>query len=364
MKMTPEPNLVPKLGPGKNMALWDSDDPELGAVAEVLADWFGLKLLDAIPATEHGLGTILLLCRAPSEYICRALGQGEDTTAALESWQAKVRPVLTLKRRKRDQTHLVDIEALCRDPLTFLRHFGLPEKDGVISVLSALADPAPDPILQILAQQSLHADIVCRALASEFDAVAVNLQADDPQDRAALDVLAQAYRQRQDEQTELNLLRSQQQSMYQQMETLYAEKIQAEQRLVQVNNGLESSQAQIKALQDERQRFRNQIGSRDNDIEGLRNRMAIKEKVLQKTGRMLRDLEQTKVALEQDNAALQHVTETLRGNIASFEQNQKEQAERIGTLEAEMHRILNSRSYRLMAPLRHLRTTLKGKKGD
>jgi len=130
------------------------------------------------------------------------------------------------------------------------------------------------------------------------------------------------------------LLQAQNQTMQQELEVLAQGRTQLEQRLEQVNQGIESYQVQVAGLQAEQA--------------GLKRRNTDKEQALQQAGEMLRGLEMQ----------VTHLTRDLQR--AADRQARKQQ--QIEEAEEGLRRFLNSRSYRLTAPLRTIRALFRGGK--
>ncbi|MBY6069091.1 hypothetical protein KUW17_20275 [Leisingera aquaemixtae] len=305
-------------GAGKGLLVWAADAELQSAVGAAL-DAAAISVTGELPETAGPDGpALLLMCRPAAETLCRSLEAGQQPGAALEAWQAQAQQVLALQRRCRARVRIVDASALRRAPEAFLALCGQPAGGAAEQRLRAASGPAPSPVLLELAQSCLAASPELRRLAGELAAAAAlagGARAGDPE--AAL----QAYLQQQDSLQELELLQSQQRSMYEQMEGLYGEKLQLEQRLEQMRSGLEAYQA---------------LEAR---LEGLTERLAAKEAALKEAGAVIAGLEQAAAGKAGEAAALKQEAETLRAEIRRFEM---------------------SRSYRLTAPLRRLRRALRG----
>lgn len=400
-------------------------DPVLRALRQRFDLYLCADLADAGARVSDEGGDILLLCLSPTEILCRAMSAGALPGAALKDWQAQAQDIIALNRRNRRKVRIVDIRMARDHPAAFQRWFGLSGDDEQISALSndALgAKPDRDEILHLLAQRALQDDMSARLLMGELEAVSLNFAeptdavADDP-DAAFLsyqdmrlqqrqgevlqaqsrtvqeevevlrlskqqleqqleqglelageeirqlreqDALLQAQNRAAQEEAEVQnkrrqqleqaqelagkeirqlreqdeLLRAQNQTLQQELEVLAQGRTQLEQRLEQVNQGIESYQVQVAGLMAEQA--------------GLKRRNANKEQALQQAGEMLRGLE----------VQVEHLTRDLQR--AADRQARKQQ--QIEEAEEGLRRFLNSRSYRLTAPLRTIRALFRGGK--
>ncbi|WP_291733375.1 hypothetical protein [Leisingera sp. F5] len=288
---------------GKGLLLWAADATLAAAVQDVLSSAYSVELSPRLPYPQGPDGpAILLLCPAPAEVLCQALEAGRGVAEALAECQAATAAVLGVQRRSRRQARIAEVGLLRRDPGAFLAFCGLPPGSAAAARMQEAAGPAPGGVLMALVQNRLLADPGLRRLAGEFAAAAMAGPADGSDAEAAL----QAYLNRVEESQELELLRNQQRSLYEQLETLYGEKRQLEQRLDQMRSGLDS------------------VAVLEARTEALAARLAAKESALQAAGQALVDLEQEREAQK-----------------------------------ALVHRFETSRSYRMTAPFRRLRGVLR-----
>lgn len=301
------------------LLLWAADADLACAVKAALAGCSRIEVVGALPENLEPGKAALLVCRSPAEALCRELETGREPAAALEAWQGLAQQVLSLQRRCRRQVRVVDAGGLRREPVAFLALCGLPVENGLEQRLREAAAAVAPPVLLELARNRLMADPVSRRLAGEFAAASV-LSASAGAE--ATDAALQAYLKEQDSLQELELVHSQQRSMYEQVEMLYGEKLQLEQRLDQMRSGLESYEALERRL------------------ESFKERLSAKEDALKEAGAVIAGLEQVSARHSGEAAALKQETEALRAAIRRFE---------------------TSRSYRLTAPLRWLRSALRGR---
>lgn len=304
------------------VVLWAADTELTGAVKAALADNIHIEVLGAFPENLEPGNIALLLCRSPAEAVCRELAAGREPTAALEAWQAMAQQVLSLQRRSRSQVRIVDAEGLRREPAAFLALCGLPTESGLEQRLREAAETVVSPVLLELARSRLMADPVSRRLAGEFVAASF-LSTSASVGAEVKDVALQAYLKETESLQELELMRSQQRSLYEQMEMLYGEKLQLEQRLDQMRSGL----GDFEAL--------------ERRLEGFKERLLAKEEALKEAGAVIARQEQVSACHAREVAALKQEAEALRSAVRRFE---------------------TSRSYRLTAPLRWVRSALRGRR--
>lgn len=338
---------------GQALVVWCAD---AAAAAPLLTAIGPVDLRSELPAGSAeatAMPATLLLYLAPREVLCRAMTDGIAPAAALEAWRSDARALLALSRRDRRRVRLAEIGAARANPAAFAAALGL----------DAAPDPAPpdprDALLDLLAGQTLAGDATTRAMAAELEAASLDLTggtggaSPDPEEafrsltdlrqetvllrqqnrsmREEMETLAEGRAQ--DAETarraalETELLQAQNRSMQEEMETLARGRLQLEQRLAQLNQGLESYQSQVGDLRDRQA--------------ALGRRLAEKEQGLLDAGRQIRDLEAYGAE--------------LRRAIA---RGQQERA----AAEAELQRLLASRAWRLTAPLRRIRLLISGRR--
>ena len=293
---------------GRGVLLWAEDAALSAVVKDVLSSRYQVDIASRLPGPQGSEGpAVLMLCQAPAEALCQALEAGAAPAEALADCEARAAAVLAVQRRDRRRARIVETGLLRRDSGAFLAFCGVSTEGAAAARLQEAVGPEPGEVLLALVENRLRADPGLRRLAGEFAAAATVGGSGSPDAGAAL----QAYLDGADDNKELELLRSQQRSLYEQLETLYADKRQLEQRLDQMRNGLEG------------------MAALEARTEALTARLAAKEGALQAAGQML-------VGLEQD-----------------LEQERKAQR-------ALVHHFETSHSYRVTAPLRRLRGMLRG----
>lgn len=305
-------------GASRGILLWAAQAPLGAALQAVLQGQYSVTLLEALPAAlPEGAGAVVLLARSPAEALCAGLQDRLGSAAALGAAEQEIETVLALQMQNRQRVLLLDGAAARQAPKALLACCGQAAEDTAQRSLQEAAGAGPDPVLLALAAARLQADPGLRRLAGQFAAsVQAGQAAADPD--AALKIFLAG----QDAAEERALLQAQQCSMYEQMEALYREKLQLEQQLEQAGGRFTSLQAQSGAAQAQLQA----------EAEVLKARLRVKAEVLEAAGHRIAGLEQVAAAQAQTAAGLKAQVQTLR----------------------------NSRSFRLMAPLRSARHALRG----
>lgn len=312
-KMTGDATLA-AIEAGRGVQIWAAEKALGQTLLEVLKPHYSVTVIETVQAANpKGEGAILLLPHSPAEALCRALRKGEEPTAAGNAVLEEMTALLNFQRRHRRRVVLLDQAVARHDPQALLQFCGQKSGKAAQEAVQAAAGEAPSAVMMVLAQVRLQADPMLSRLAGEFAAAAriLSRRLDVDPDAAFVTFLQ--------EQEELALLRDQQRSMYEQMETLYSEKQQLEQRLEQTRGGMESFQAQSEA--------------QAREIDMLKGRLAGKDEVVRAAGAKLDEMEQ----------------------IAAH------QALQAAEVKAALQAFHNSRSYRMTAPLRGLRRMLRGR---
>ena len=278
-------------------------------LAEVLRDILGIsydvRLCQTRPVVHQGNTVFLCVLEAPAVALCQAICNGTELRSALEDIRADIAAALACWRTARDRVVLVDVAMLRQEPESFLKHFNIDADDETLNRLRGAIPSAPDAVCQSLSRDRLQFDADLAVLAGEFSAAVLPFAAADP------DMALQLFLDGQHDAEERTLLRAQQHSMYEQMDALYRGKLHLE--------------AQLEQVHMERQK------------------LADKQPLLAKA---LRDCEKNLKQEKENRATAEHLAEI-------WEQENH-------GLRAEVHKLYNSRSFRLMAPLRFARRILRG----
>ncbi|WP_027256156.1 hypothetical protein [Leisingera aquimarina] len=308
-------------GAGRGILLWAAQAPLGAALQAVLQGQYSVTLLEALPAAlPEAAGAVVLLARSPAEALCAGLQDGLAPAAALAAAQQEIETVLALQVQNRQRVLLLDGAAARQAPEALLACCGPAAADAAQRSLQDAAGAAPDAVLLALAAARLQADPGLRRLAGQF---AASVQAGQAGQAAAdPDAALKIFLAGQDAAEERALLQAQQHSMYEQMEALYREKLQLERQLEQAGGRFTSLQAQAEAARAQLQA----------ETEALKGRLRAKAELLGTAGHRIAGLEQVAAA----------------------------QAQTAAGLKAQVQKLRNSRSFRLMAPLRSARHALRG----
>ncbi|WP_204115911.1 hypothetical protein [Shimia biformata] len=292
------------------MLIWHNPRHDLSTLADWLAAAAGAAVVRDLTAAETALdqsGTppLVLLSADPRSVIATALDRGTPPTEALRDWSAETEAMLGLFRRHRRLVHLVDAASARAYPEALADLLELP---GDLPDVPADGS-GPDPLSLVLAEHSLRADLTASLLADELAAStpdltdgALPLPADPAAAFLSLQLsrsqLTEMTRRAETAETALNVQLRLTEAATNEMDRL-------QQRLEQVNAGLDSSQAQLDEVTT-------QLARRDNQI-----------------------------------TALSGHQQTLRAQIRDREEER-------AAIQAELDRVMASRSIRLTAPLRQL----------
>lgn len=284
---------------GQGLRVWAAEPVLLEVLGSALQDRYSVTFCKNIPDVDlKEDGAVLLLARSPAEALCGLLDSGMDPVAARSQVQAETLALLAFLRRFRRRAVLLDLALLRQNPAALLGYCGLGTEVQMQDRLRDAAGEPPGTVFMVLAQAVLQADPALSRVAGEF-AAATAVVAGIPPLADSPDQVLQSFDRAREKLEELELLRAQQRSMYEQLEQLYTEK--------------------------------KQVQDLEAEIGRLRGRLAAKTDVLNATGNMIQDLERLAHHRTQEVAAL------------------KEQ----------LQRFRNSRSYRMTVPLRGLGRLLR-----
>ena len=325
----------------------------------------------------------------------RASEDGLTPQAALPDWQSRIRAVLDLHRQNRRRIRLVDISAARAHPEAFRKAFDLP---GAPDISGEDDTAASDTLLGFLARHYLLDDPEGRALSQALEASSVVL-APLVSGRGASDAAFQAYRRQREES---GLLRQQSRAMQEELATLHRDREileetqdsarRAEERIAQLQSRgdaledelaqarkdgadqqdqaalqIELLQAQTRAMQEEleamaershemeaevqslnqgMENYQNRMAEMREHQDGLGRKLAAKEQSLNAAGRTITELE----SYSRDQA------QTLTRRTEDYNRLHAERS----ALQGELEHLVNSRSFRLTAPLRRMVALLSG----
>jgi len=370
MPRDPAVSSGPDTGPDTGLIVWSADREASDPLIQALKTARALDLSEALPDPEDvqtgaQAPQILLLCAAPLGSMCRQMAQGTPPKAALAAWVAEAGAVLAVNRRNRRKVHILDISQTLRNPGPCLAGFGVATEVAEAAQATEAAETrtlddtseAPDQVLLLLAQRCLHGDAQARALAGELEAAMATRVAtitDDP------DAAFRSYREACWTREESGLLRTQMSLMLeemdlvqeqnraaqQEMQGLSENAVLTQQRLAQLNQGIASYQAQLEE-------------SRATKAE-LHEKLAVQEIAIRDTDNARHDLLREKLAAQ--DIAIRD-TDNARRELEARTAELNATHERAEGLQAWVHQLETSHSYRLTAPLRRVRALISRVRG-
>jgi uncharacterized membrane-anchored protein YhcB (DUF1043 family) len=338
------------------LIVWCAEMAAAAPVLGVLRQGYVVDVCTNLSQVETGISdkspSILLLYQSPVETLCRAMEEkGDLPSTALRDWLEQAQEMVKLNRRNRRKVSILDINMATGHPGAFLRWFELSENEEQITALSRNGQPDRGEILQLLAQRTLMGDMRARALLGELEAASLSFQDGAVPLSGDPDAAFLQYQSIRQSRQQVSLLQAQNCVAQEEAETLNKRKIQLEnaleqadeasillqqqleQRLEQLGQGLESYQVQVNKLHAQ--------------SAGLRRKIVEKERGIQGTGGMLRDLE----------AQATFLTEKLKRAEGRHAAKQQQ----LEALEQEMYEFTKSVPYRLTAPLRWIHALVSGR---
>ena len=122
---------------------------------------------------------VLILHRAPEEWICDALVDGLTPSEALEEWREETEQILQIRQNNRNRIGLLDTATAVAHPEQLLKRFGVASQEvGSAPKDNAREEPknegviTPPPLLRLLAAHCLSQDDLSNLLAGELEAAA------------------------------------------------------------------------------------------------------------------------------------------------------------------------------------------------
>jgi len=294
---TSEAGISAALEADQAILLWAAQPALVAPLHAALQERYPVTLVEELPKDlARGKAILVLVVPSPVEALCEALQAGYDVDTSLVRVQAQLSEVLALQRSRRCQVHLLEQAVLYQAPEQILAYFDLP-----VAASPVAASPvAASADLQAVASDS--PDPVMLALAH------TRIQADPVLRRLAGEFMASG-----------RLLVGG--DPVERMNEALMSRLDDQEKLEEVN-----------LLQLQQRSMYEQLEATYGEKQQLEQRLLSRSEVLQVTGRMLQE--------EEQKAA--------------------HQARALAEAERELQRLYNSRSFRLMAPLRWLRRVLRG----
>lgn len=355
-------------------------------------------------AAEDIASRVAVIQPAPQIALVTELRNGAAPDRAIRDWCNRNEAILAFFRRNRYRTILIEESAVLAEPETALSELGLilppdavPDHDN--------AAPVPDPVEQLLGDELLRRDAAASTLAGEIEAsTTVSDQSRTRADRADLEAANRTYadavrattalqaaenratalkRQLAEGKTEQDAILAQLLQTQEMVAKARTEKEQLEDRLTQMRQGLESSERQIGDLQADRERLQRENAEQTEQGEKAQKHLKALRKELDGSQDKVNELQAERDRLRRENStqaaeledrdakisdqmrALREgkdKTDKLEAEMAHRRKEIKARFDEIATLtsqlqdrEAEIMRILASKSIRITAPLRRLR---------
>lgn len=352
-------------------------------------------------AAEDIASRVAVIQPAPQIALATELRNGAAPDRAIRDWCNRNEAILAFFRRNRYRTILIEESAVLAEPETALSELGLtlppdalPDHDD--------AAPVPDPVEQLLGDELLRRDAAASTLAGEIEASTT--VSDQSRTRADLEAANRTYadavrattalqaaenrataleRQLAEGKTEQDAILAQLLQTQEMVAKARTEKEQLEDRLTQMRQGLESSERQIGDLQADRERLQRENAEQTEQGEKALKHLKALRKELDGSQDQVNELQAERDRLRRENSTQageledrdakindqmralregKEKTDKLEAEMAHRRKEIKARFDEIATLtsqlqdrEAEIMRILASKSIRITAPLRRLR---------
>lgn len=338
------------------LLLWATSDPDARAAADVVhrmtqATRRQTQLCNTSDVAQAALNddadaNLCLIYTAPEHHLACTLDAGQTLEAAAAEWRVETEALLALYRQNRARCHVFETHHLQRFSKTALSRLGLPSDPG-IEIPGVWTSPDA-PILRLLAQTHLQVHPDLATLAEELAASTTVLSND--MDLAQTLPLSEAL-------SSVQAQRTCQQDQEAQTDALESKLAEQTQALEDASAGLATAEATQRRLQTELDSVRTDLARHQGMQDLLQQQNKIMLSEMREETRQSAHLAQEIDRLKQD---LAHLTEERAAERTQMQADHEK--ERHG-FEAEIARIMASRSMRLTAPLRRL-MALMGRKPD
>lgn len=283
---------------------------------------------------------LLLLHEDPARFVARKLAEGVAPSEAARLWLEAIQPVLTLLRQNRQRVVLMRIAMIRAYPEVFATKLRF--SDATARALAGHATPGIAPLPGMIAEHVRMQSPEIRRLAAELEASLLDLSNGAPNGTVESDTAYQAFM-----------------AMQQDISGLRAEvdglNLHATQLETQLQDKLEAQQAEILDLEAQIDDLKTLNEGHQRSFDGERNML------MQMMQQVQKDLE-TRYAELRDTMARLHEEKQktlelrVHGDALMTEKNRV--TEKLAYVEALIQGIMQSRSYRIMAPLRKLRAAM------
>ncbi|MEC7962504.1 MAG: hypothetical protein VX201_04470, partial [Pseudomonadota bacterium] len=339
---------------------------------------------------------VIILHRAPEDWICDALFDGLVPSEALEKWREETEQILQIRQNNRNRIGLLDTATAVAHPEQLLKRIGVSGHDIDVALKDkALIEPkgeeaqTPPPLLRLLAAHCLSQDDLANLLAGELEAAAFWSA---PTSQLAAETLDDLHIQLQSEAThsdktaedpkkssaqEIDLIQQAQVARFDaqltQLQTLNAQKAKRIEDL-QGEVLVQSAQLEVKSKELEQQtnNFSQQqtyVADLERLVDDHEGQIALLTESKEALAQDLKEQEQSASdAAEAAKTEHERLTRTeallrrqLKGQLEELRllhSTQDQNREHIRHLEGEVAHIMGSHSMKITAPLRALRRLL------
>lgn len=339
---------------------------------------------------------VIILHRAPEEWICDALVDGLTPSEALEEWREETEQILQIRQNNRNRIGLLDTATALAHPEQLLKRIGV-ESQSVDFAPKDKAHPepkseealTPPPLLRLLAAHCFNQDDLANLLAGELEAAAFwsaptsqlavemlddlhkQLQSEPPQNARTTEEPKKPLTPEVDQIQQAKVARFDAQLT--QLQTLNAQKAKRIEDL-QGEVLVQSAQLEVKSKELEQQtnNFSQQqtyVADLERLVDDHEGQIALLTESKEALAQDLKDQEQS-ASDAAEAAKLEHerLTRTeallrrqLKGQLEELRllhSTQDQNREHIRNLEGEVAHIMGSHSMKITAPLRALRRLL------
>lgn len=339
---------------------------------------------------------VIILHRAPEDWICDALVDGLTPSEALEEWREETEQILQIRQNNRNRIGLLDTATALAHPEQLLKRIGVSGQDIDVALKDkAHLEPkgeeaqTPPPLLRLLAAHCLNQDDLANLLAGELEAAAFWSA---PTSQLAAETLDDLHVQLQSEVTQSGkTAKDPKKSSAQEIDQIQQAKVaRFEAQITQLQTLNDQRAKQIEDLQAKVDVQADQLEIKSHELEQQTNNFSQQQTHVADLERLVDDhegqialLTESKEALAQDlkdqeqsaseaaeAAKLEHArllrTEALlrrqlKGQLEELRllhSTQDQNREHIRNLEGEVAHIMGSHSMKITAPLRALRRLL------
>lgn len=302
-----------------------------------------------------GLTRLLLIYEDAPRFMARHMLQADAPAESEQAWLRTVRPLLQLVRQNRRRVVLMRAGMIRAYPEVFAAQLGFSQ--ATARAIAALPRPAEDPLKLLIAEYCRLQSADMRRLSAELDAGNLDLTNGAPDGAVDAD---SAYRGLGELEQQIFALRSERDTLNAQVDQ-FDRQLQARTELH--SQDMETLRADLAGKEAEIARLAAELAQSDS----LRSEQKLafdseRDTMMQMIQQVQKDLETRYAELRDASDRLREQRE-LNTTLSHHNHELKIEALRVtekkDEVEAWIHGILQSKSYRMMAPLRWLRSALR-----